>query len=89
MAETPPPTGLALVDGLARLDSPTIDDYCRAAAEYIRMASNVGSGSGKEAQIRLSQALAVVAVRDLRRRPEQESSTRSLPSARLVVACEA
>ena len=30
------------------------------------MASNVGSGSGKAAQIRLSQALAVVAVRDLR-----------------------
>ena len=66
MAEAPAPTGLALVDGLARLDSPTIDDYSRAAAEHIRMASNVGSGSGKAAQIRLSQALAVVAVRDLR-----------------------
>ena len=66
MAETSAPTGLTLVDGLAGLDSPTIDDYCRAAAEYIRMASSVGSGSGKAAQIRLSQALAVVAVRDLR-----------------------
>ena len=66
MAGTPEPTGLTLVDGLASLESPTIDDYCKAAAEYIRMASNVGSSSGKAAQIRLSHTLAVITMCDLR-----------------------
>ena len=35
MAETPAPIGLPLVDRLADLESPTIEDYCEAAAEYI------------------------------------------------------
>ena len=66
MAVTPEPTGLALVDGLANLDSPAIDDYCKAAAEYICSASDVGSSRGKAAQIRLSNALGTITVRDLR-----------------------
>ena len=66
MAGTPEPTGLPLVEGLAALDPPTIEDYCEAAAEYIRMASEVGSGAGKAAQIRLSQTLGAVTVQDLR-----------------------
>ena len=66
MSGTPTPIGLALVDGLASLESPTMDDYCKAAAEYIRSASTVGSRRGKAAQIRLSHALAAVTVRDLR-----------------------
>ena len=66
MAKTPAPTGLTLVDELAGLESPAIDDYCKAAAEYIRIASNLGSNSGKAAQIRLSHALAAVTLRDLR-----------------------
>ena len=66
MAEPSSPIGLPLVDGLANLESPTIEDYCEAAAEYIRMASKVGSNSGKAAQIRLSHTLASVTVQDLR-----------------------
>ena len=66
MAETSVPIGLPLVDGLADLESPTIGNYCEAAAEYIRMASKVGSNSGKAAQIRLSHTLATVTVQDLR-----------------------
>jgi hypothetical protein len=54
------------VDGLSVLVRPTIDDYCRAAAEYIRGSSIVGSQRSKAAQIRLSNALAAVAVADLR-----------------------
>ena len=46
MAKSPVQTGLPLVDGLAGLESPTIEGYCEAAAEYIRTASKVGSSSG-------------------------------------------
>jgi hypothetical protein len=60
------PTGLPLVDALGALERPTIDDYCRAAAEYIRAASTVGAQKSKAAQIRLSNGLAVVTVADLR-----------------------
>lgn len=67
MAKPVEPTGLALVDGLAAHASPTIDDYCMAAAEYIRQASVVGSAKSKAAQIRLSNALAHVTVADLQR----------------------
>ena len=61
------PTGLSLVDGLAGLSPPTIEDYCKAAAEYIRQATVVGSAKRKAAQIRLSNALAVITVADLER----------------------
>lgn len=68
MAKPVEPTGLALVDALSTLTSPTIDDYCHAAAEYIRQASLVGTAKSKAAQIRLSNALAAVTVADLERR---------------------
>lgn len=61
------PTGLPLVDALAALASPAIEDYCRAAAEYIRQATVAGSARGKAAQIRLSHALAVITTADLER----------------------
>lgn len=66
MAKAPDPTGLELVDGLTSMERPTIDDYCRASAEYIRGASELGSKKGKAAQIRLSNALAEVTLADLR-----------------------
>lgn len=64
MAKPVEPTGLPLVDGLAILERPTIEDYCRASAEYIREVS--GIRTAKAAQIRLSNALAAVALADLR-----------------------
>ncbi|MEW6152620.1 MAG: hypothetical protein AB1673_01335 [Actinomycetota bacterium] len=60
------PTGLPLVDGLASLDPQTIEDYCRASAEYIRQASVLGAAKSKAAQIRLSNALAAITLTDLR-----------------------
>lgn len=59
-------TGLKLVDGLATLDRPTIEDYCAASAEYIQEATQIGSNKGKSAQFRLSHALAQVCLADLR-----------------------
>lgn len=66
MAHQPNPTGLPLVDALGTLDPVTIDDYCRAAAEYIRQATVAGDAIGKAAQIRLSGALAQATVASLR-----------------------
>lgn len=69
MAKKPPePTGLALIDGLAALSRPTINDYCMASAEYIRGATELGNKKGKAAQIRLSNTLAEVTLHDLRDR---------------------
>lgn len=59
-------TGLKLVDRLATLTSPTINDYCAASAEYVREATNLGAQKGKAAQIRLSNCLAQVTLADLR-----------------------
>ncbi|MGH9184262.1 MAG: hypothetical protein ACRD0U_00350 [Acidimicrobiales bacterium] len=67
MAKSVQPIGLPLVDGLAAHPPPTIEDYCQAAAEYIRQASVVGAAKSKAAQIRLSNALANVTVADLDR----------------------
>lgn len=64
MAKLVKPTGLPLVDALALLERPTIEDYCLASAEYIREVS--GISTAKAAQIRLSNALAAVALADLR-----------------------
>lgn len=66
MAKPVEPTGLALVDGLAGLPRPTVEDYCFAAAEYIRNASMLGAQKGKAAQIRLSNGLARATLLDLR-----------------------
>lgn len=68
MIRAPEPTGLELVDGLTSMERPTIDDYCRASAEYIRNATELGAKKGKAAQIRLSNALAEVTLADLRDR---------------------
>lgn len=46
------------------MSPPTIEDYCRAAAEYIREASQ--NPKGKAAQIWLSHALALTTLHDLR-----------------------
>lgn len=62
------PTGLDLVDGLGAMERPTIEDYCRASAEYIRNATQLGTKKGKAAQIRLSNTLAEVTLADLRDR---------------------
>lgn len=67
MAKPVQPTGLALVDGLSALWPPSIHDYCQASAEYIRQASLAGTDKSKAAQIRLSNALAVVTISDLER----------------------
>ena len=64
MAKLVKPTGLPLVDALALLERPTIEDYCLASAEYIREVS--GISTAKAAQIRLSNALAAIALADLR-----------------------
>ena len=48
----PAPTGLPLVDCLAALSPPTLDDYLAGVSEYVRTGS-----SSKAAQIRLSSAL--------------------------------
>lgn len=63
MPKPPEPTGLQAVDDLTALERPTIEDYCKASAEYIRSATQLG---GKAAQIRLSNALAEVTLADLR-----------------------
>jgi hypothetical protein len=68
MTRVPEPTGLEFIDGLTLLERPTIDDYCRASAEYIRKATEVGTMKGKAAQIRLSNALAAITLADLRDR---------------------
>lgn len=66
MAKPAEPTGLPLVNGLAGLVRPTVEDYCAAAAEYIRGASTLGPQKGKGAQIRLSNGLAEATLADLR-----------------------
>lgn len=66
MARSPDSTGLALVDHLGELATPTIEDYCAAAAEYIRGASRIGSAKRKAAQIRLSNGLSHATLASLR-----------------------
>lgn len=68
MARPVEPTGLPLVDGLVSIQRPTIEDYCAASADYIRNATVLGAAKSKAAQIRLSNALAHVALADLRAR---------------------
>ena len=61
------PTGLAKVDRLVGLDSPTINDYIEGVSEYVRERSKITDGQAKAAQIRLSAALALALVSDLRK----------------------
>ena len=62
----PDSTGLHLVDHFGDSATPTIDDYCVAAAEYVREASQVGPQKGKAAQIRLSNGLSRATLAGLR-----------------------
>lgn len=55
--------GLDAALGLVR---PTIDDYCRAGAQYVHAASTLTRGQAKSAQVLLSQVLARVTLADLR-----------------------
>ena len=66
MARSPDSTSLALVDDFGELATPTIEDYCAAAAEYIRGASQIGPERGKAAQIRLSNGLSHATLASLR-----------------------
>jgi len=54
------------LDGARQLVRPHIEDYCRAAAEYVRLASVLGSGQPKSSQIALSNILASVLLDDMR-----------------------
>jgi len=62
----PKDSGLPLVDGLEKLNTPSVTDYVQAASEYIRSASVIDEGQRKTAQLRLSKSLAMVALCDLR-----------------------
>ena len=68
------PTGLSQVDRLATLDPPTIEDYIEAVSQYVRERDTIAAGPAKAAQIRLSAALALALVADLKKRvPELEA----------------
>src|SRR6266705_1919345 len=64
-------SGLALVDGLELNAEATIQDYAKAASEYVRSAPSLSDSQKKTGQIRLSAGLAVALRNDLlRRRPD-------------------
>ena len=82
--KTPDPTGLKLVDRLASLKPPSLDDYIAAASEYVKACSPLatpplGAGPKKAGQIRLSTALANVLLAEL---------TSRLPTMRDPIAGE-
>lgn len=60
------PTGLALVDHLAVLTTPSVADYVEAASDYVRSARDLADSQKKAAQIRLSAALARALLAELR-----------------------
>ncbi len=66
MDGTEPTPVLPLAASLVAKPDPSIYDYTRASAEYIRGASKLTPGQGKSAQIMLSQGLANVLLSDLR-----------------------
>lgn len=68
MASVDPPktSGLELVDGLRSLRRPTIADYCLASGAYISNASILSKSQAKSAQLRLSEALSLITLLDLR-----------------------
>lgn len=55
-----------ILDAVVGMERPRIDDYCRAAAEYVRLATMLGQGQPKSSQLALSQVLGVVLLSDLR-----------------------
>jgi hypothetical protein len=60
------PTGLTLVDGLAALREPTVEDYVRAASQYVLGHRALSAGQKKSAQIRLSAGLGAALAHSLR-----------------------
>src|SRR5262245_5130817 len=58
-------TGLKLLDALEHEEHVALDDYIRAASEYVRTQRTL-SGGGKSAQIRLSSVLAKALLISLR-----------------------
>lgn len=73
----PEPWPTPFLDALREADHrPTIEDYCAAAAEYVRDASQMTKGEQKISQVALSNALARVTLLDLRARLDA-----TLPSA--------
>lgn len=65
------PTELAGVDGLAGLSPPRIEDYVRAVSEYVRSAPSLDANTKKAAQLRLSYALGLVLVSELKARVKE------------------
>ena len=61
-------TGLLLVDGLGKLTAPAVDDYLKAASEYVRESRRSTASQKKAAQIRLSASLARALVGELKAR---------------------
>lgn len=57
---------------LRQSNRPTITGYCEAAAEYVRLATQMSAGQGKAAQLALSNSLAQVLLCDLRERLDAE-----------------
>lgn len=61
-----------LLNQLRQTDRPTISAYCKAAAEYVRLATEMSAGQGKAAQLALSNCLALALLHDLRERLDAE-----------------
>lgn len=66
MTETDP-TGLEAVDRLNESDSPTLQDYLDAVAQYVREHRKIKAGPKKAAQIRMSRGLGQVLLVELAR----------------------
>jgi hypothetical protein len=60
------PTGLALVDGLARLSPPAVAQYVAAVSQYVVRAPSLDQNTKKAAQIRLSYALGQALIADVK-----------------------
>lgn len=61
-----PPIPQPIFDEVRSLSRPRIEDYCRAAAEYVCQASKLSTGQPKSSQIGLSNILANILLLDLR-----------------------
>jgi hypothetical protein len=78
--------GFPELDRISDQRDPSIEDYCRASAEYVRHADDLDAAKKKTAQIRLSSALARTLLRDLRQ--EITALNRARPLAQQVRAFE-
>jgi len=62
----PAPTGIEQLDKLYEQESCSIEEYVRAASEYVRRSRELGAGPKKAGQIRLSNALGRALIGELR-----------------------